>query len=245
MEQIDNQKFGAFLTALRKEKGFTQKELAQRLFVSDKAVSKWERGASIPNIGLLLPLAELFGITVPELLRGERKAPGQKPQPDTDSLPVLTALRRSRRGWITAFCLCLMAAAAEIFLLRRSGISWDALGKAVLPMSALFLFFGGWFCFFARDLLPGYYDENKIHFVSQGFLRLHLPGLSFHNGNWRPICTAIKAVSLSAAVLYPLLCLITVRLWGTAQWRPLEKPILLLFLAGLILAVYGTGKKYR
>ena len=46
MLKIDNQKFGVFLQQLRKERGMTQKELAQTLFVSDKAVSKWERGVS-------------------------------------------------------------------------------------------------------------------------------------------------------------------------------------------------------
>jgi len=46
MFRIDNQKFGAFVAELRREKGMTQKELAERLFVSDKAVSKWERGVS-------------------------------------------------------------------------------------------------------------------------------------------------------------------------------------------------------
>ena len=50
----------------------TQKELAQRLFVSDKAVSKWERGLSMPDVALLAPLSELLGVTVTELLRGQR-----------------------------------------------------------------------------------------------------------------------------------------------------------------------------
>lgn len=47
MYQIDNEKFGQFLSDLRKEKSMTQKELADRLFVSDKTVSKWERGVSL------------------------------------------------------------------------------------------------------------------------------------------------------------------------------------------------------
>ena len=46
MFQMDKKKFGAFVSQLRKEKGYTQKELAQRLFISDKAVSKWETGVS-------------------------------------------------------------------------------------------------------------------------------------------------------------------------------------------------------
>ena len=61
MYEIDKAKFGSFLSALRKENGLTQKEVAQKVSVSDKAVSKWERGLSLPDITLLIPLAELFG----------------------------------------------------------------------------------------------------------------------------------------------------------------------------------------
>ena len=50
--------FGAFLSQLRKEKGLTQKQLADRLFVSDKAVSRWECGNGFPDINQLQPLSE-------------------------------------------------------------------------------------------------------------------------------------------------------------------------------------------
>ena len=72
MYEIDKTAFGAFLAGLRKQKGMTQKELASRLFVSDKAVSKWERGLSIPDVTLLEPLAEQLEVTVTELLRARR-----------------------------------------------------------------------------------------------------------------------------------------------------------------------------
>ena len=64
MYEIDNQKFGRFVAALRKEKGYTQKELAEKLFLSDKAISKWERGLSLPDIALLEPLSDILGVTV-------------------------------------------------------------------------------------------------------------------------------------------------------------------------------------
>lgn len=67
MFEIDRKEFGAFLALLRKEKGMTQKELAERLYVSDKAVSKWETGVSIPDVSLLLPLSEELDVTVAEL----------------------------------------------------------------------------------------------------------------------------------------------------------------------------------
>ena len=55
MFNIDKQKFGTFIAMLRKEKGITQKELAEQLFISDKAVSKWETATSVPKIDLLIP----------------------------------------------------------------------------------------------------------------------------------------------------------------------------------------------
>lgn len=72
MYQVNNEKFGQFLSEVRKEKSMTQKELADKLFVSDKTVSKWERDNSMPNVSLLIPIADVLGITVTELLKGEK-----------------------------------------------------------------------------------------------------------------------------------------------------------------------------
>jgi len=57
---------------LREERGFTQKELAERLDVSDKTISKWETGRGLPDISLLAPLAEALGISLTELFTGEK-----------------------------------------------------------------------------------------------------------------------------------------------------------------------------
>ena len=55
---MDNKKFGEFIAGLRKEKGYTQSQLAEILCVTDKAVSKWERGVGFPDIKLIEPLSE-------------------------------------------------------------------------------------------------------------------------------------------------------------------------------------------
>ena len=68
MYDLDKEQFGKFLANLRKEKGFTQKELAEKLFVSDKTISKWECGNGMPDIAVLVPLSELLNISVTELL---------------------------------------------------------------------------------------------------------------------------------------------------------------------------------
>lgn len=65
--------FGNFLYNLRKQRGWTQTELADKLGVTNQAVSKWENGDSFPDTGMLVPLAELFGVSVDELLKGKRK----------------------------------------------------------------------------------------------------------------------------------------------------------------------------
>lgn len=77
---MDAKKTGALIAARRKALGLTQKELAGRLIVSDKAVSKWETGAGYPEVTLLPLLAETLGITVDELLAGELRADAPAPE---------------------------------------------------------------------------------------------------------------------------------------------------------------------
>ena len=64
---MEKKQMGDFIAKLRKEKGWTQKELAEKLFISDKAVSKWERNLSYPDISLLDPLSEILEVSVSEL----------------------------------------------------------------------------------------------------------------------------------------------------------------------------------
>lgn len=70
---MDAEKFGAFIAAARKEKNMTQKALAEKLHVTDKAVSRWERGLGFPDIHTIEPLAEALGVSLLELLHAERE----------------------------------------------------------------------------------------------------------------------------------------------------------------------------
>ena len=65
MRQTDT---GALITQLRKEQGLTQKQLAEQLHISDRTISKWERGAGFPDVSLLEPLAEALHCSVVSLL---------------------------------------------------------------------------------------------------------------------------------------------------------------------------------
>ena len=70
---MENRKIGAFIAERRKESGLTQQALADRLGLTNKAVSKWETGDGLPDITILPALAENLGVTVDELLAGERR----------------------------------------------------------------------------------------------------------------------------------------------------------------------------
>lgn len=251
MYVIDKAKFGAFVAKLRKEKEMTQKELAQQLFVSDKAVSKWETGASIPDTALLIPLAEILGVTVTELLLSERickEEPLDAGSVDgivraaiayAEELPEIG--ERERRRWSMIYLLCLLAGLGALFVHHLQGHIGD-----ILPASlAIGAVFGAYFCFFAKAKLPAYYDEHKIGGILHGPFRMNIPGLSFNNGNWPHIVRFCRIWSCALMSLYPLLsaaALFAARdFWLMAE----EKVFLILALGGLFLPVYGIGKKYE
>lgn len=86
---MTKQTFGATISALRKEKGMTQLELARQMGVTDKAVSKWERNLSFPDVASLPKLAEVLGTSVDELL--EVKTAAQE-EPAGPKVPALVEL---------------------------------------------------------------------------------------------------------------------------------------------------------
>jgi len=69
---MDTKKMALFISELRKSHNMTQKALAEKLNVTDKAVSKWERGLSCPDVSILAPLADILEVTISELLIGEK-----------------------------------------------------------------------------------------------------------------------------------------------------------------------------
>ena len=71
---MDQIKIGAFLKELRKEKGLTQEQLAEKLNVSGRTVSRWETGSNMPDIGMLVVIADLYEVSILEIIAGERKS---------------------------------------------------------------------------------------------------------------------------------------------------------------------------
>lgn len=90
---MEKKTMGGFMAALRKAHGMTQKELAERLNVSDKTVSRWERDDGAPELSLIPVIAEIFGVTCDELLRGQRQSPALRPR--TTGKPIPCPRRKS------------------------------------------------------------------------------------------------------------------------------------------------------
>ena len=123
---MDREKTGALIAAARKEKNMTQKELAQALHVSDRAVSKWERGAGFPDVSLLEPLADALGLSVLDLLRGEETA--AEPEMTVRraiALLVRQTREKTRRRWgqiLGGVFLALLVGVVLLGILDRAGV---------------------------------------------------------------------------------------------------------------------------
>lgn len=137
---MDNKKFGTFLASQRRAKGWTQAELAQKLNVTDKAVSKWECGLGFPDIKLLEPLAGVLGVSVLELMHGERITQPEIPaakaeQALSDAIGTAALQRKIERKNLALICGCACAAVMLVFLVDN--MTWYGFFFVCLPVAAL------------------------------------------------------------------------------------------------------------
>lgn len=94
---MEKKTIGGFIAALRKANGMTQKDLAEKLNVSDKTVSRWERDDGAPDLAVIPVIAEIFDVTCDELLRGERKSPTERAEATEEDEPTPKAEKQRQR----------------------------------------------------------------------------------------------------------------------------------------------------
>ena len=113
---MDAKATGGLIARRRKEKNWSQGDLAAQLHVTDKAISKWETGRGLPSVELLEPLAEALDLTVSELLSGRELTPEELPK--AAEKQVMESMEREKRNrWKSA-----LAAALVLFLLAAAGV---------------------------------------------------------------------------------------------------------------------------
>ena len=251
MFEIDKQQFGAFIAMLRKEKGYTQKDLAQRLFISDKAVSKWETAVSIPDTALLIPLAELLGVSVTELLMCERikdsnhldagQVEGLVKTAITYSGENATRAYENKSKWKLLYVVALLIGTMELIWLYMA----NQLSKAMGVMVLLGAIFGAYFCFFARNRLPTYHDENRITSYGDGPFRMNLPGVAINNSNWPYIVLVGKIWTVAMMIAFPFICYLLMNLLPEL-WKSSGNAIsAVIVVCGLFVPIMIVGKKYE
>lgn len=100
---------GAFMQKMRREKGMTQKELADILHISDKTISKWETGKGIPDVSYLENICTALDVTINELLSGQKLPPEEYPPKAEDNM-LYSFCRKITRPKSKTECLCSWAA---------------------------------------------------------------------------------------------------------------------------------------
>lgn len=136
---------GKFIAQMRKERGLTQRQLADALLISDKTVSKWECGNGLPDVSLMLPLCELLEITVNELLTGKRLTPSEYQKNAENNIMQLIKEKEEAKfriilGAIVAG-LTLVAGVALILVAGLTEISNSI--RVLLIVLAVVIMFGG------------------------------------------------------------------------------------------------------
>lgn len=255
MFEIDKKSFGEFISMLRKEKSMTQKNLASRLLVSDKAVGKWETGNSMPDITLLVPLAEVLEVTVTELLECKRIEKTDSLDADrTDEIvkKVITLskeeqelFRMNRKKRLVFFVPIVAIACVETILLQV----WAQLKN--VPIDNLYLYAvigilcGCYFWIFAKEKIPAYYDQNKVTAYSDGIFRMNLVGTSINNSNWKYILQVGRIWSVTCMGVLPLLYFLLKVFLSDIVGRTGECALIIICIAGLFVPMHVVAKKYE
>ena len=125
---MDAHKFGAFVAKCRKERNMTQADLASKIQVTDKAVSRWERGIGFPDINTIEPLASALEISVLELMKSERITVNEVAREEAadfvaDTLSIAIQQRKQERK--KAYSILGITAAIVIFVLILDRMQWQ------------------------------------------------------------------------------------------------------------------------
>ncbi|MDE6518554.1 MAG: hypothetical protein K2L18_12040, partial [Acetatifactor sp.] len=189
---------------------------------------------------------------VTELLMGQRMDQDDALSTTQVEQVVKTAISYSEEGQTRAYhnsgkwgLICifsLMVAGIEIRFSYMNG----CITTGLIVSMILDAVFGIYFCFFAKEKLPTYYDKNRICVYTDGLFEMNLPGLSLNNSNWGKILKVGRIWAVTLMLIYPIISYIETLLL-TGIWQDIVDLFLalLLTLGGLYIPIYIVGKKYQ
>lgn len=139
---MNQEKAGRFIAACRKQKGLTQKQLAEKLYITNRAVSKWETGKSMPDALIMLDLCSILDITVTELLSGEKIEP-EKMQSKAD-INLIDLLNCDKKMQVKKMVSEFMGGGGTGILLAQL-YAPDTEGKAIAAVIGFGMICCGWY----------------------------------------------------------------------------------------------------
>lgn len=163
---MDLIKIGKFIAECRKSKSITQEQLAEKLYITDRAVSKWERGLSLPDADKMLDLCNILDINVNELLNGER-IDMKDYEKKTEELLVELAKqeeKKNKRLMMDMWMILIIAAIFYIGILTISCITLEEgpLLGAVIVVSTITFIVAGFYAL-KLEIDAGYYECHNCH----------------------------------------------------------------------------------
>ena len=166
---MDQIKMGKFVADERKRKGYTQKQLSEKLDISDKTISKWERGNGFPEVSLLLPLCNELDITVNELLSGERVSEEDyQKKAEENMVNLVREAQESKKKIISSVIISIFSlmASLPLFIISDMGIV-EGIARIIFIVIGVIVLFGGIFiaCFIDNDAGAFECPECKTRFV--------------------------------------------------------------------------------
>lgn len=150
---MDQKKIGSFLRELCKEQRITQEDLAEKLNVSSRTISRWETGSNMPDISLLIEIADFFDVSIPEIINGERKSEKMDEEvkevaeklsdyADAEKVNIIKEIRKLSIGGVIAliayFIIDTTGTASQNIILGKISLYCETLVYVTVIMIALY-----------------------------------------------------------------------------------------------------------
>ena len=176
MNQIQ---IGRFIAASRKAQGLTQRQLADKLGISDKTVSKWERGKALPEVGLMLPLCASLDITVNDLLSGERVSDANYQKKAEKNMMDLMKENEENKRWmlLSVICAVITVIAVCALVVIASLLEMPVIVRVALLIFAAAVAATGIGAAAVLDVKAGYYQCPHCHAVFVPTMAQYVKGL--------------------------------------------------------------------
>lgn len=166
---MDQIKIGKFIAAMRKEQAYTQRQLADKLGISDKTVSKWETGNGLPDVSFMMPLCALLHINVNELLSGERLSDSEyKNKAEENMMNMIREREESKKKIMLSVMVCLFTLLPGVALVLLAGtLEMETWLRILILAIAVVVILGGIGVAAALEVMAGTYEcpECKTRFV--------------------------------------------------------------------------------